>query len=367
MINYFNNRLIQTAIAIFVFTLVVLGSFLTTAKAQAATTGEVATETFPLLVNGAKLALAAVEERSKLGTSAKEVVASEQKIVELIARLKELMTLYQSMLAEKRGVDYVKPVDLSKEDSVDTVKDGQNEAIRPEFFLGVLSPNGGEIYNTIAVDELIRVKYDTNLPIGAKLRVSLNSTEARALITNTAEVTQNGEAFLDLADANGLVTGNIYKVSVCAPDYRTSPIDARMLCDSSDSYFKIITETNTNIRESLKVVYPNGGETLFQGETYVLKWSSTNVGADETIALYLMDIEGNLQAEPFAKVRNRGYHEITFKDLNTFAVGKYKLYIATPPEAVGVNRQITSDTSDAYFKIASPVDGSIDPIIKPVQ
>jgi len=108
---------------------------------------------------------------------------------------------------------------------------------------------------------------------------------------------------------------------------------------------------DTNTLSSLKIIYPNGGESLTKGKPYQLQWSSTGLSPNETVHLYLMDNNGKLQSLPIVRTINRGTHWFLISS-NT-PVGSYKLHIETLPFDVGVNSKVVSDTSDKTFEIVA--------------
>lgn len=361
MTKYFNNQITHIATAFVVLTLIVLGSFFTTAKAEAATSATVVTETFPLLVSGAKLALSAVLERSKSGALASATVASDQKIAELMTRLNELMTLYKS-LASQTGSD-------SSEDSLDA-SDDTDVPIRPSHYIQVLTPNGGETYinggygNATNLSPEIDIKYKASGIVGEKLVVYLYSPEDGNVRTFSRIAADFDSIKINIAKGDTLVIPGDYKIILCVPE-RQMPDSDKTLCDASDNYFKVVGDPGaTSPVPAIKVLHPNGGEVLTHGKTYDFKWSSTGVSPRESVALYLMETNGSLHPKHFAVRQNNGIYRVTLNNsANNFPVGKYKLYIATPPDDVGIDPKIISDTSDNYFIIESSNSGN--PVIDP--
>ncbi|MDD5750266.1 MAG: CARDB domain-containing protein [Candidatus Pacebacteria bacterium] len=115
-------------------------------------------------------------------------------------------------------------------------------------------------------------------------------------------------------------------------------------------------------QKSITVLSPNGGETLYFGNTYTIKWTSQGV---EKAVVYLWFSDGGtclLGSVPasqgsytFKPEENKGCPNIA-KGLTS---GQYKVYIVTEDADLGVGGAGAQDSSDNFFSIVSPAQKSI--------
>ncbi|MCL5010663.1 MAG: FlxA-like family protein [Patescibacteria group bacterium] len=109
-------------------------------------------------------------------------------------------------------------------------------------------------------------------------------------------------------------------------------------------------------KKSMTVIYPNGGETLYFGNTYTIKWTSWGV---EKAVVYLWFSDGGtclLGSVPasqgsytFKPEENKGCPNLA-KGLTS---GQYKAYIVTEDADLGVGGAGAQDSSDNYFSITA--------------
>lgn len=96
----------------------------------------------------------------------------------------------------------------------------------------------------------------------------------------------------------------------------------------------------------LRLLSPNGGETLITGEDYPIRWSWKGPGVADAIALWLVDDQGRQAAKPIvAATKNDGTY---LWNISEAAGGEHKIYITTTD-----NVPAAQDYSDGYFKIAA--------------
>ncbi len=233
MTNHLSRRFTQTAVAFFILSIVGLGSFITTSRAEAASVTE---DTFPLLVSGAELALSAVVERNKPGALVNATIASEQKIAELMAALNQLMALYQSLLKERGVVVPTVAMDAASEDTDSKELDD----VRPYYTIDITYPAGGESF--VAGRHVIAIQYDTNIAVDEKRSIYLikqgDVAVARQLV-NTSPFNAGNLVRIDLAQVKLKYGTGEYKFAVCAPNV-LKPTGG-VTCGESN-YFKIVGE-----------------------------------------------------------------------------------------------------------------------------
>lgn len=66
----------------------------------------------------------------------------------------------------------------------------------------------------------------------------------------------------------------------------TSPTCGAILSDKSDDFIWVVA-SSTAPKPSVKVLYPNGGETIAYGNNPVIKWKNTGLGIYDTVRLEL--------------------------------------------------------------------------------
>lgn len=101
---------------------------------------------------------------------------------------------------------------------------------------------------------------------------------------------------------------------------------------------------------SVKVLYPNGGVGITQGQTITAAWSACNLKQRMQLSLVEFPVSKNKEiviGDLVDGARNRA--QITIPDI--VPVGKYVMKISTPPEIT----TIISDTSDHYFTVNSKI------------
>ncbi|MFA6515437.1 MAG: peptidoglycan-binding domain-containing protein [Candidatus Paceibacterota bacterium] len=142
-------------------------------------------------------------------------------------------------------------------------------------------------------------------------------------------------------DVNRIVPDGSYTIKVCK-----SGTD---ICDSSDSYFKIVSSAVP----SITVLSPNGGETWVKGTTnYPVTWKWTNI--INTFNMYLINSNTGERVAMVGKgvsseEANRTVVGIADVPVNAYIIpGSYKLEICDAS-----NDSLVCDRSDAPFSIVA--------------
>jgi len=238
----------------------------------------------------------------------------------------------------------------------------------------VLSPNGGEKFNEgqdISITWTSKgvnnvyihaYYYDENNNIGdpgSSEEFSFNSGECRLTYepvpASTGKyVVKNGGS----GRCGKMPAGNKIKIQISE--------QATDIKDLSDNYFSIVAEEN--IKSFIKVLSPNGGETLRKGQLYEVKWTggySTITDPTRSVALMLVKEDGTTQVgwiqfgnqpsgsyswDP-AKVRSA----IGYPYNVDVPVGKYKIRVIDYNDPKG--RAVAYDVSDAAFSIVAASSG----------
>lgn len=170
--------------------------------------------------------------------------------------------------------------------------------------------------------------------------------------------------FLSLAHRGSCCAG----LTAISPDYA---YDSACNIIASQQHIKVCTHCGNGVcsndenqcncpqdckKKSMTVIYPNGGETLYFGSTYTIKWKSWGV---EKAVIYLWFSDGGtclLGSVPasqgsytFKPEENKGCPNIA-KGLTS---GQYKVYIVTEDADLGVGGTGAQDSSDNFFSIVS--------------
>lgn len=137
-----------------------------------------------------------------------------------------------------------------------------------KHILNLLSPNGGETLVTKSQEKItwkhlsdvcgntfceVSGSYDITLREESILPTSYVITKS---IQGTSYTWIVGSVLADV------VADGAYRIQVCQ--------SGTLICDSSDSYFKIVTPVT---RQSVKVITPNGGEQWEKGSQQTINWS----------------------------------------------------------------------------------------------
>ncbi len=169
-----------------------------------------------------------------------------------------------------------------------------------------------------------------------------------------------------------------YTIEVCQTGTST--------CDSSDSYFKIVSSTTT---PSITVIFPNGGETWKKGTTQTIKWKDTAgslcpAGANCFWAGIPYDIKLDSYYPPCSGTICPMYYPVPVSRTIATSVYSYsydwKIPSCTTNNPCSSNFEVpegsytiqvcqtdtsTCDSSDSYFKITSSLTQSSVTVLSP--
>jgi len=217
-------------------------------------------------------------------------------------------------------------------------------------YIQVLSPNGGE-----------RWEIDLDLPYtitwGAtgitEANVALVSTKGAVCNLSQTPVSSKRanntfSILLKTAKCYDLVTGSstaladgTYKIRVYTTD-----ISGKKIVDESNTTFKILPVSIP----SIKVTYPNGGETLTRNTDYDVKYTVKNVTNVEgnLVYLYLLDSNGNIAFNSHKTLRSDRTYNLELP--SSLSAGAYKVKLKTTTATDHVEIE---DISDNFFWIST--------------
>ncbi len=138
--------------------------------------------------------------------------------------------------------------------------------------IDVVSPNGGEVFNT---SDTITVQWTMNGIIGpaGQSAVWLMKSGAYTYLIKDYTTASNNSVIWTIP--SNLQTGSDYKIRVISGDYTA-------IYDESDNYF-IITQQPA---PSIRIGSPNGGESWIKGGTYNITWASAGVSNVSIILIW---------------------------------------------------------------------------------
>jgi len=141
----------------------------------------------------------------------------------------------------------------------------------------ITSPNSGETWQLGSTQ---KITWSTNnIPVSNTMTIRLrgdDGVERYIYDQHGDSVAANYGEFTFLVHSN-LPVGK-YKAEV-----KTS-VNTQSYLDASDNYFSIVAPTT---QPSVTVTSPKGGEGLYTGQTYAIKWNSTGISASENIKIEL--------------------------------------------------------------------------------
>lgn len=216
-------------------------------------------------------------------------------------------------------------------------------------YIQILSPNGGESWD-MDVSVAYNINWGSTQPV--PVIVSLVPAKGAACnLTATPITSKNGNNSLAVKlktalcynQATGTSTAlkdGSYKVAV---SYKTGT--STIVKDESNASFKITPV----LIPSLKVTYPNGGDSLIRGRTYVAKYKLLNAVADNSglIKLNLLDSSGNSVFNSHKLVTSAGTYDLELS--NSLTPGAYKIKF----EMTTSKRVDLEDVSDNYFWVST--------------
>lgn len=246
----------------------------------------------------------------------------------------------------------------------------------------IISPNGGESW-TIGSKQLISWKNDSRYLVDISLVTNCPDTDCLAklpktyqLASNVSNITQENFPWIvgKALDGQAIPAGS-YTVKICNTLTKE--------CDSSDSYFKIVSGDSTASTQ-VTVLSPNGGESYAVGSTITFRWVTKGVGQNPVTQLDINDTRtpGWITRSLFGAVPAQNHARLvaTDGDKSTFEYAfvvpanfddslpsqykgifggnyyKANVTIVTAGQAGTASQTTISDSSDNYFKIVSNPD-----------
>jgi len=216
-------------------------------------------------------------------------------------------------------------------------------------YLQVLSPNGAESWS-MDVD----VAYNITWGATGQLPVTVSLVPAKGAscdLTAMPIVSKNGNNSLAVKLKTALcynqATGSStplkdgsYKVRVAYNVGTTT-----LVKDESNATFKI----TPILIPSLKVTYPNGGESLIRNNDYVVKYKLTNAPVDNSGLIYLklLDNNGNTVFNSKKLVNSAGTYDLELSSSLTPGAYKIKMNMTTSKKVE------IEDISDNFFWVSS--------------
>jgi hypothetical protein len=219
-------------------------------------------------------------------------------------------------------------------------------------YIQVLSPNGGESWD-IDMDVAYSVTWGaTNLP-GAS--VALVSTAKKnnvcELMTAPVATKKGNNTFnikLKTAQCYNLLTGTSTPVTSGTYKIRVYYKDAvgTVISDESNATFRILPK----LIPSIKVTYPNGGESLVRSRDYDAKYRLTNVTNvdNNLIYMHLLDNTGTSVFNSHKAKRSDGVYNLELP--SSLSAGNYKVKFTATESTDDV---VIEDISDNYFWVSN--------------
>ncbi len=173
------------------------------------------------------------------------------------------------------GTGYVGPSTRKKLNQLYGCSGG---GIVPNQQIKVLSPNGGEVFNTSGV---IPVRWSSsNIPSG---NVDIQLMFASKLVYNYPNTPNDGSEDIKLSGvfSSGDVYGNVYYIKIKYPSGNAQ----NEVSDISDAPF-MITSGGT-VSPAITVLSPNGGEVWEVGSTHTVTWKSTDAPPNAYVNVFV--------------------------------------------------------------------------------
>lgn len=261
-----------------------------------------------------------------------------------VSQLVELLISVGAIAPDKAGAARAVAVTLSQASPV--------VIATSTSYIQVLSPNGGQSW---AIDLDVAQAITWGSAGLSQVRIALVSTAKKnnvcELMTSPVASKNGNNTFnvkFKTAQCHNLITGTstpltdgTYKVRVYYTD-----IFGNTIKDESDATFKITPKPIP----SLKVTYPNGGETLIRNHDYEAKYKLTNVVNVDNNLIYLelLDNNGNVVFNSHKTKRTDGVYSLELP--SSLSAGAYKIKLQATESADDV---VIEDTSDNFFWIST--------------
>lgn len=217
-------------------------------------------------------------------------------------------------------------------------------------YIQVLVPNGGQSWELDLDVPYIITWGSIGLSQVNVALVSANTKIPVCNLTSTPIATINGNnsysvrlktalCFDSKTASSTPIRDGVYKARV----FYT--VNGKLIQDDSDTTFKVLPVPIP----SLKVTYPNGGESLLRNHDYVVKYSLTNIDKsnDGLIYLNLYDNAGNSVFNSHKLLRSDKTYDLELPSNLTTGAYQIKLTLTTKDKVV------LEDSSDKSFWISS--------------
>ncbi len=207
--------------------------------------------------------------------------------------------------------------------------------------LRIVSPNGGQ---TVTVGQTYRISWSNSVGIDKVMIGYSSCPSCLSWITNNGPIVNTG--YYDWRVFVGNTTNTQFKIYVLG--YKTTG-GSGQVSDYSDNFFTVkpaMTPTPTP-GLSVRVVSPNGGETLTVGQTYRITWA--NSPTINVVTLGYSSGPGNLSWIA-NNIPNTGYYDWKVNVGNTTNT-QFKINVIAYQTGVGS----TQDYSDNYFTVKPAV------------
>ncbi len=189
----------------------------------------------------------------------------------------------------------------------------------------VLSPNGGESWLKGNNYTIRWQSHGISGNVKIKLKWGTSSGGWFNVINSTPN---NGNYFYHVPSTGIGQEGNQFKIYVMTLDEAVK--------DESDGFFTLVTPP------SIRVNYPNGGETWYKSRTYSIRWTSSRV--NQNIKVLLKRDNGNFYSSNYSNnTSNDGL--FNWKVSKNTPSGNYKVQVKTVDDSV-------MDESNSSFSIS---------------
>lgn len=150
-----------------------------------------------------------------------------------------------------------------------------------ESSINIVSPNGGESFTLVSSDTNAAIPVKISFKNIQGLSIYLLDSSGNTVASMATDNRDNGTSIQFYINQNknvSVIQPGQYKIKVCDI--------ANARCASSASYFSITSPVS---KPSIKVISPNGGETIKQGQTYNITWTSTGINSAANMSIELQD------------------------------------------------------------------------------
>lgn len=232
--------------------------------------------------------------------------------------------------------------------TVTTISTTGSIATNPAPYFQVLSPNGAESWD-IDLDLPYTIKWgsSSNIPVNIAF---VPAKGASCNITSAPITSRNGENTFNVllktakcynskTGTSTALVGGSYKAQVSAI------VGTSTIKDESNAVFKI----NPKLIPSIKVTYPNGGESLVKNKDYVVKYTLANTTTTGSINFSLINGSGDVvysTSKPAIAAKT-----ITVKFPSSLSPDAYKVKLKT--STTGHDAQDIEDVSDNFFWVST--------------